>query len=159
MKQYQVRSANFPNDAEILRQLFREYADWLAVDLNFQDFDTELAGLPGKYARPQGAAFLATGPDGVIGCIAMRPLDHIDPGTCEMKRLFLRSQARGTGMGRKLAETLIETARWAGYRRMVLDTLDHMTDALRLYGRLGFNQTEAYYSNPILGAVYLSLDL
>lgn len=159
MTQYHIRPANFPDDADILRQLFREYADWLNVDLDFQGFEAELADLPGKYAPPLGAAFLAVGSDGVIGCIAMRPLDYLGNGTCEMKRLFLRPQARGTGIGHKLAETLIETARQAGYQHMVLDTLDHMTGALRLYQRLGFEQTEAYYSNPIPGAVYLSLEL
>lgn len=160
MSQLVIRRASFPDDAGIFRQLFREYVDWLAVDLAFQDFEAELANLPGKYAPPSGAALLAIGAEGaVIGCIAMRPLEHLGSDICEMKRLYLRPEARGAGTGRKLAEKLIEVAREAGHRRMVLDTLSHMTDALRLYNRLGFRPTDPYYHNPIPGVVYLSLDL
>lgn len=157
MKQIDIRPADFPDDTQILRQLFREYADWLAVDLGFQDFEAELAALPGKYAPPMGIALLAEHADNpALGCVAMRPLDD---ETCEMKRLYLRPEARGTGLGRKLAARVIEAARQAGYRRMVLDTLDHMQDALHLYDRLGFQPIAPYYHNPIPGAVYLGLDL
>lgn len=157
MEQIDIRPAGFPDDTATLRQLFREYADWLAVDLDFQDFEAELAALPGKYAPPTGIALLAERADNLtLGCVAMRPLND---ETCEMKRLYLRPEARGTGLGRKLAAHVIEAARQAGYRRMVLDTLDHMEDALRLYDRLGFRPIAPYYHNPIPGAVYLGLDL
>lgn len=157
MQQIDIRTASFPDDTETLRQLFREYADWLAVDLGFQGFEAELATLPGKYAPPTGAALLAERADNfILGCVAMRPLDR---QTCEMKRLYLRGEARGAGLGRKLATQVIQLARQAGYDRMVLDTLDHMQDALRLYARLGFQPIAAYYPNPVPGAVYLGLDL
>lgn len=157
MTQIIIRDAEFPDDARELARLFREYVEWLGVDLGFQDFETELAGLPGKYARPSGCALLAENAGGqVIGCVAMRALQD---DTCEMKRLYLRPDARRTGLGRRLAESVIGAARRVGYRRMVLDTLDHMQDALRLYDRLGFQPITAYYHNPIPGAVYLGLDL
>lgn len=157
MTQSIIRDANFPADAATLLRLFREYAEWLGVDLGFQDFEAELASLPGKYTRPGGCALLAQDADGQVhGCVAMRPLkDDI----CEMKRLYLRPEARGTGLGRKLADAVIAAARQAGYRHMVLDTLDHMQGALRLYDRLGFRPVDPYYHNPVPGAVYLGLDL
>ena len=157
MTQFIIREAEFPGDAPELARLFRDYVEWLGVDLGFQDFETELAGLPGRYAHPAGCALLAENAAGqAIGCVAMRALQG---DICEMKRLYLHPDARGTGLGRRLAESVIEAARQAGYRRMVLDTLDHMRDALGLYDRLGFQPIAAYYHNPIPGAVYLGLDL
>lgn len=157
MTRFTIRDAKFPDDAPQLARLFRDYVEWLGVDLGFQDFEAELAGLPGKYAPPGGCALLAEVTDGLaIGCVAMRPLRG---DICEMKRFYLRPDARGTGLGRRLAESVIRAARQAGYRRMVLDTLDHMQGALRLYDRLGFQQIPPYYHNPMPGAVYLGRDL
>ena len=157
MTRITIRDAKFPDDAPQLARLFRDYVEWLGVDLGFQDFEAELAGLPGKYAPPGGCALLAEVTGGrAIGCVAMRPLRG---DICEMKRLYLRPDARGTGLGRRLAENVIRAARQAGYRRMVLDTLDHMQGALRLYDRLGFQQIPPYYHNPMPGAVYLGRDL
>lgn len=151
-----IRPARFPGDAPLLRTLFREYAGWLNVDLDFQGFEAELADLPGAYAPPGGMTLIAEQDGAALGCVAMRPLTG---DTCEMKRLWLRPEARGLGLGRALAEHLFQAARDAGYRRMALDTLDHMTDALRLYERLGFHPVPAYYHNPLPGAVYLARDL
>lgn len=152
-----IRPARFPEDAATLRELFRLYAQGLGVDLGFQDFEAELAGLPGKYAPPEGAALLAESAGGmVVGCVAMRPLGK---GTCEMKRLFLRPKARGLGLGRVLAQAIVAEARKAGYSRMVLDTLATMTGALSVYRGLGFAETAPYYHNPLAGVVFLALDL
>lgn len=152
-----IREARFPDDADTLRGLFRAYVQWLGLDLDFQGFEDELTTLPGKYVPPQGIALLAEDAEGqVLGCVAMRPLSN---DICEMKRLYLRPEARGHGVANALCQRLITAAQAAGYRRMVLDTLDHMQDALRLYARLGFNPTPAYYDNPLPGVVYLGRDL
>jgi len=127
--------------------LFREYADGLGVDLAFQDFDAELADPLGLYEL----VLLATG-----GCVALR---RVDEGTCEMKRLYVRPAARGTGLGRPLAEAVIAHARARGYRRMLLDTLPSMTEARALYASLGFRETDAYRYNPVGGTSFLELVL
>jgi GNAT superfamily N-acetyltransferase len=138
--------------------LFREYTDGLGLDLSFQDVEAELAGLPGKYAPPGGDILLARDAAGqAIGCAAFRPLP--EPGSAEMKRLYVRPAARGLDLGRRLAIAIIAQARGAGYRRLKLDTLADMQAAQRLYATLGFRPTAPYYDNPLPGTVYLSLEL
>lgn len=147
------------DDMDLVRMLFREYAEWLGVDLCFQGFEEELAELPGKYEQPEGGLFFVvdgSSPDVVMGCGAFRGLDK---DTCEMKRLFIRDEFRGGGLGRKMAEHLVEEARGAGYKFMVLDTLRKMTTAVSLYRSMGFEECEAYYENPVPDVVYLRLKL
>ena len=139
-----------------IRTLFREYADWLGVDLCFQSFEQELKSLPGRYALPGGRLYIAREDGKAAGCVALRPLDG---GNCEMKRLYVRPEFRGTGMGEALVRRIIQDAAAIGYRRMVLDTLITMQPAIRLYQKLGFMVIEPYYDNPIEGAVYLGMDL
>ena len=147
-----ITDAGFPDDAAIVRTLLREYAAALPVDLDFQDFEAEVATLPGKYARPQGRLLLARRDGRVLGCIGMRPLAGND---CEMKRLYVRPGARGLNLGRLLVERLLDEARNAGYTRMFLDTLPTMETAQRLYAQLGFEETEAYVFNPVAGTKYM----
>ena len=138
------------------RQIFREYAHALGVDLCFQDFGAELTGLPGKYAEPRGALRLALVGGEVAGCCALRPIENSSyPDACEMKRLYVRPPFRGLGLGRTLAEALMDAARIAGYRHLLLDTLDDMEAARALYEELGFVEIPPYYHNPIAGAHYL----
>ena len=134
--------------------LFREYVDWLGIDLSFQGFEAELASLPGKYAPPIGELMLAHAPDGnVLGCVAMRPLEG--PAVCEMKRLYVRPAARGRGIGVALVEAIIGCAEELDYQEMKLDTLAGMQEAFALYKRFGFSEIPAYYHNPVPGTVYL----
>jgi putative acetyltransferase len=139
-----------------VRALFREYADGLGVDLCFQGFDAELAGLPGDYAPPDGMLVLARVDGALAGCVAAH---RWDGGACEMKRLYVRDAFRGTGCGGALVRHVLDWARSRGYRRIVLDTLPTMADAQRMYERLGFRETEPYRPNPVPGARYLALDL
>jgi putative acetyltransferase len=139
------------------RELFREYESWLGLDLCFQNFEKELAELPGAYEPPTGRLLLAFENDELAGCVALRKLSD---GVCEMKRLFLRPQFHGQGHGRELAETIIAEARRAGYERMRLDTLpEQMGKAIALYRSLGFREIEPYYKNPVKGAMFMELDL
>lgn len=136
----------------IVRTLFLEYARWLGVDLTFQGFEEEIDTLPGKYRSPEGEILLARYPDVVAGCVAMRPHDS---NRCEMKRLWVREPFRGSGLGRRLVEAVVRTAKDAGYSEMVLDTLETMEPALRLYESAGFSRISPYYRNPLPGVVYL----
>lgn len=147
-------------DIEAVRDIFREYAASLSVDLCFQDFDAELAALPGDYAGPRGALLLARVDGTVAGCCALRPMDNSDyPNASEMKRLYVRKAFRGFGLGRQLAEAILDEARLAGYSSVLLDTLDDMEAARALYEDLGFEQIPPYYHNPHAGAHYLKVDL
>lgn len=142
------------------RDIFREYASTLGVDLSFQHFDDELENLPGWYAAPRGALLLALVDDAIAGCCALRPLDDVDyANACEMKRLYVRKAFRGFGLGRLLVEAALDAARRAGYGCVLLDTLDDMEAARALYEELGFEEVPPYYHNPYAGAHYLKADL
>jgi putative acetyltransferase len=143
-----------------VREIFREYAAGLGVDLCFQGFDEELATLPGEYAAPRGALLLAYADGAIAGCCALRPLDAADyPNAAEMKRLYVRPAWRGTGLGRRLALAALDAARQRGYASVLLDTLSDMEAARALYEDLGFQEIPPYYHNPIAGAHYLKVDL
>jgi len=142
------------------RAIFREYAAALGVDLCFQNFEAELATLPGDYAAPGGALLLALVDGAVAACGALRPLNDVDyANACEMKRLYVRPTYRGLGLGRLLAQALMDQAVRAGYSVMLLDTLDDMEAARGLYAALGFEEIPPYYFNPIAGAHYLKAQL
>jgi len=142
---------------EQARELFLEYAQSLGFSLCFQNFDEELAGLPGDYAPPEGRLLLGEYASELAACVALHKLDS---EICEMKRLYLRPSFRGKGLGRALAGRIITEARQIGYRRMRLDTVEPvMKDAVAMYRKLGFNQIEPYRSNPMTGAMYMELQL
>ncbi len=143
-------------DLDEVRRLFREYAEWLGIDLSFQNFESELARLPGDYSPPSGCLLLAEHEDHTAGCVALR---RLDPATCEMKRLYLRPEFRGTGLGLQLALAIMAEARAIGYRRIRLDTLPQMSAAQKLYASLGFREIEAYRFNPVPGSRFLEADL
>jgi len=153
LKIYPVKN---DEDFEIIKGLFVEYADSLGFELCFQNFDEELANLPGDYATPDGCLLLATYRDKVAGCVGLRKLSD---GICEMKRLYVRPDLQGLKIGRALAEAVIEQARSIGYARMRLDTVPSMEVARQLYISLGFNDIEPYRHNPIEGAVFMELKL
>jgi putative acetyltransferase len=147
-------------EMETVREIFREYAATLGVDLAFQDFEAELANLPGDYAAPRGHLLLAQVDGAIAGCCALRPLDAADyPNASEMKRLYVRKAFRGFGLGRELAESMLDQARRAGYACVLLDTLDGMESARALYTDLGFEEIPPYYHNPIAGSHYLKVDI
>ena len=155
-----LRTPSPPAELDAVRDIFREYASTLGVDLCFQGFDAELAQLPGDYAEPRGALLVAVVEGAVAGCCALRPLDAADyPNASEMKRLFVRKAFRGFGLGRELAEAMLDRARQAGYACVLLDTLDDMESARALYTDLGFEEIPPYYHNPIAGAHYLKVDI
>lgn len=149
--------ATSPEHIAQTRELFYEYAVWLEINLCFQNFEQEVAELPGDYAPPTGRLFLAVDDSRVAGCVALR---KIAGGVCEMKRLFVRADFRGAGVGRQLVDAIIDAARDIGYRRMRLDTLPPKMDrAIAVYRSLGFVEIEPYYDNPVRGAIFMELDL
>ncbi|MTI06108.1 GNAT family N-acetyltransferase [Roseibium denhamense] len=153
-----VRQAETAEDLQAIRQLFQAYVDWLDIDLSYQGFEAELAGLPGKYSPPGGALLLAKDPAGqVCGCVGLRPFET--GSSCEMKRLYVLPEARGLGVGALLVERVIHAAVLGGYKTMLLDTLPTMTGAIRLYENAGFRETAAYYPTPIKETVFFSKDL
>lgn len=156
-----IEAAESGFDVATARVLMKEYAEFLGEDLSFQGFDEELAGLPGKYAPPSGALLLARVPTGTggtepAGCVALRKLSA---GVCEMKRLFVRPEYRGLGIGRLLAERIIDEARSVGYRTMRLDTLERLSSAVTLYRRMGFVRISPYTRNPLPGVMFWEKDL
>jgi len=152
---FDIGPARSDADMQTTREMFMEYQQWLGVDLCFQDFENELAGLPGKYAPPGGEIYIARDGDAVAGIIAVRPVGDPEEKISEMKRLYVRENWRGHGLGRSLAEMAIDFAASAGYRRMVLDTLPSLETAKRMYARMGFKEMAPYYENPLPGVVYM----
>jgi ribosomal protein S18 acetylase RimI-like enzyme len=152
-----IRPATSDDDLEAIRLLFREYADSLGFDLSFQNFDRDFLELPGPYAPPSGCLLLATREAEPVGCAALKRLAE---GIGEMKRLYVRPSARGTGLGRALAEQIVREAERSGYETLRLDTIpDRMGRAVELYRALGFREIPAYYFNPIPGALFMELQL
>ena len=153
-----LRRADPSSDLATIRLLFREYAQSLGFALDFQDFEEEMRGLPGAYAEPKGVILLAHSPGGEPwGVVALRPLD--DDGVCEMKRMYVRPEARGHGLGRVLGEAIVAEAKARGYHAMRLDTIDTMAAAIALYRSLGFREIPAYRFNPMPGALYFEASL
>ena len=151
-----LRRAVSPDDIEQVRALLVEYAASLSFSLCFQNFERELAGLPGDYAPPDGRLLLALCSDQAAGCVALR---KIGDGMCEMKRLYVRPQFRERGFGRRLATAILDDARALGYSAMRLDTVPSMKEAIALYQSLGFRRIEAYGHNPIEHAIFMELTL
>jgi len=163
-----IRLARTADDVALARSLFVEYAQWLKVDLCFQDFERELAELPGAYAPPRGRMLLAGSAGRAFGCVALRPVASAcgcggsaagAEAIGEVKRLYVQPPHRGQGWGERLANAILAEARAIGYRELKLDTLAWMAEARALYGRLGFRECAAYYDNPLDGVVYMSLAL
>ncbi|MHB2168218.1 GNAT family N-acetyltransferase [Alsobacter sp. R-9] len=155
---FHIRQASTLAEITAVAALFRAYAASLSVDLAYQDFETELAGLPGKYAPPRGALLLASGDDGgALGCVALRPTD--EAGAAEMKRLYVAPQGRGRGLGEAMIRAVCDAARLAGYAEIRLDTLPDMAGAQALYRKLGFTDMPAYYDTPVVGTRFMHLRL
>jgi ribosomal protein S18 acetylase RimI-like enzyme len=152
----QLSEAHAGQNLRDARRLIEEYGASLGVSLDFQDFDPELASLPGDYSPPDGRLLLASDQGEIAGCVALRKLEG---GICEMKRLYVRPAFRGAGVGRALAEAIIDEARRIGYRRMRLDTLPGMDKARAMYADLGFREIAPYRFNPIEGTAFLELVL
>lgn len=154
---FDIRQAESGSQIEAVRELFLEYAKSLSFNLCFQSFDQELAGLPGDYAPPDGRLLIATNEHGPAGCVA---LHKIDDEICEMKRLYVRPQFRGRGLGKILAHRIIAVAREIGYKKLRLDTVESdMGTAIAMYRKLGFREIAPYRVNPIAGALYMELQL
>ena len=151
-----IRAAQTPPDVVQAKALFREYASGLGVDLCFQNFDAELAALPGDYVPPTGRLLLAFEAGDPAGCVALR---RISDDICEMKRLYVRPQFRGTGLGRRLAIEIMAQARQIGYQRLRLDTLPMMKEAIAMYRSLGFHEIGPYRPNPVEGSLFMEVDL
>jgi len=151
-----IAEARWPDDRATVEALFREYVSSLAEDISFQNVDDELGTLPGKYARPGGVVLIARDGAEAAGAVAYR---MVEPGVCEMKRLYVRPAFRGRDIGRELANELIDDARARGYRTMLLDTLASMSSARALYRDLGFVAVAPYYDNPLPGVAYMALEL
>ena len=153
-----IEPARSPQDLESTAQLFAAYAQSLGFDLSFQNFDTELTSLPGKYAPPTGEILLARDNSGnAVGCVAVRPLSP--PDCCEMKRLYILPAARGLGVGRKLLHGILDKALSLGYNEIKLDTLPSMRQAVSLYESAGFVPITPYYKTPLPGTVFLGRQL
>jgi putative acetyltransferase len=152
-----ISQAESSAEVAIVRELFVEYAESLGFSLCFQNFDRELAGLPGDYTPPQGRLLLARSGVASAGCVALHSLE---PGICEIKRLYVRPQFRATGLGKTLTSTVISEAKSIGYKKVRLDTVEpKMKNAVGLYRALGFREIAAYRPNPIEGAMYMELEL
>jgi carbonic anhydrase len=151
-------TANDTEALEQVRQYFRNYAAWLGVDLSYQNFDQEMASLPGTYVAPQGRLFFAEVDGRPAGCVGVRPLPDSD-GVCEMKRLYVDPAERGHGIGAALALAAIKAAKEIGFRKLIIDTLPNMRMAVKLYRELGFTEAPNYYQTPIEGTMFLALDL
>jgi putative acetyltransferase len=151
-----VQVARDRTSVTLVARMFREYAEGLGFPLDFQGFHHEVATLPGEYAPPRGSLLLAMVGSRPAGCVGLRPFE---PGTCEMKRLFVRNEFRGQGVGRRLVDRVLADARHIGYRRMRLDTVPEMSEAIHLYRQKGFVEIAPYRYNPIPGALYFELDL
>ena len=157
LQMFIIRNAESSEDIEIIRGLFREYEEWTETDLCFQGFEDELAKLPGKYAKPKGRLLIAEVEGNAAGCIALRPLaDDI----CEMKRLFVREDFRGSGIGRSLIAEIIKQAEIIGYKKMRLDTIaSKMHAAVAIYRGFGFYEISPYYENPLEDVIYMEKSL
>lgn len=156
--EFHIRAVRTDEDLSATAQLFGGYAASLPIDLGYQDFQSELASLPGKYAPPRGELLLARDAGGgPLGCVGLRPISPA--GCCEMKRLFLLPEARGLGLGRALTEAVIETARRLGYEELRLDTLRSMNAAIALYAQIGFQRIAPYYAPTPPGTIFMSLAL
>ena len=151
-----IKRAQTKAEIQEVESLFQEYESFLNVDLCFQNFEDELANLPGKYSPPRGDLLIGLDGEKIVGCVAVRKLDD---DICEMKRLFVRQESRGTGLGRQLAQEIIVISQKLGYSLMRLDTLDRLTKVMHLYKTLGFKKIESYYENPLPGVVYWELKL
>lgn len=145
-----------PGEMSLVRELFKEYERFLGFDLCFQNFQAELDSLPGDYGPPTGALFLAQEKEQTLGCVGLRALE---PNVCEMKRLYLRPEARGKGLGLALCQAVIERARTLGYNQMKLDTVSKLEKAIELYRSLGFTECTAYCHNPRPDVQYFELQL
>lgn len=150
----------YPYSSDI-HSLFSEYAAWIGIPLDFQDFDEEMASLPGKYAEPEGRLYIALVNNKTAGCIALRYFDSTADGLrrCEMKRLYVRNTYKGLGIGRLLAQRIIDDARMIGYSELLLDSFDFMVNAIALYKKLGFEEISPYRYNPYSNVKYLRLAL
>ncbi|CAK7273882.1 hypothetical protein SEPCBS119000_005885 [Sporothrix epigloea] len=157
---FRIDHATTPQDLQDIAELFLEYTSSLGIDLAYQSFDQELAGLPGKYARPHGVLLIARSTDSTskpVGCVALRPLPLPQPALStrsELKRLYVRPDARGSGLGEALARRALDEARASGYNEVVMDTLASMASARKLYAKLGFTETNAYYETPIVETIF-----
>lgn len=152
---YRIDQAQAPAEIAAVARLFRDYAGSLPVDLAYQDFEAELASLPGKYAPPAGALLIARDAQGeALACVALRPMAAA--GCCEMKRLYVAPRGRGLGLGRATAEAVCAEAARLGYHEIRLDTLPSMTEAMALYARLGFEPIAPYYDTPVAGTRFLA---
>jgi putative acetyltransferase len=151
-----VRRARFPEDLNAVKAIFREYIGSTSASLEFQNYEDELAGLPGKYAAPRGALFLAWQTSAIVGCAGFR---EVNEETCEMKRVYVRTVARGQNIGRRLVERILDEARAVGYARICLDVLPEFKVAQKLYESLGFAAAPPVTFNPVPGTRFLGLDL
>lgn len=156
MTMFVIKQASFPIDQDAVVSIFREYVRSPLANLNFQEYEAEFAGLPGKYAPPNGRLLLARDDDALLGCAALR---RVDESTCEMKRVYVRPAARGKGLGRRLVEAILNEAKTAGYSRICLDVLPEFTAAQALYVSLGFQPAPPVSFNPVPGTRFLALSL